>query len=302
MILLVNLTSLDLSNFDISKVTNMTNIFNNTPLLADIGILYMDKSSLQKLVNAMPTDSNKTLWYKDVNINGITHGDNITLKKYIEENVEIVLNSPLLEGDTIEVKDGKLCHYHKMGIVVFDGSENWTTWINSTNPDGFSSYYIYYDTTSTQSNTLNIPNGKSKVPLCDKLIGDDRSGHGSRHVGIRSINGYLTITLPHIELGVDNNTTIDNRLSSFKQWLQANPTTVIYELETPYYEDITPLQSSLALRTFEECNIQIITALPIKTKITYRTNITSAIVMEQELDTLDSGVSLSNLIEEEVNE
>ena len=78
-----NLTSLDVSNFNTNKVTNTTNMFANTSLLTDISVLYMDKSSLQKLVDAMPTDSNKTLWYKDVNIDGITHGSNITLKKYI---------------------------------------------------------------------------------------------------------------------------------------------------------------------------------------------------------------------------
>ena len=297
-----SLTSLDLSNWDMGKVTNMNNTFVQTTNLKDIGMLYCNASTIQKIINAMPTDLNKTLWYKETNIDGITYNNNIALKKYIEENIEIVLNSPLLEGDTIEVVDGKLCHVYRYGKVVLDGSENWTTWANSTNPDGFSSYYIYYDT-ALSLNALGVPRGNTKPPLCDKLISNKWSGHTSRYVGINSVNGYLTITLPHIELGVDNNTTKDDRLNSFKQWLQqASPITVVYEIAEPYYEEITPCQSSLALRTFEECNVQIITALPIKTKITYRTNITSAVVLEQELDTLDSGVSLSNLIEEEVDE
>ena len=280
------LTSLDVSNFNTSNVTNTTNMFYNTPLLTDIGVLYMDKSSLQKLVNAMPTDSNKTLWYKDVNIDGITYGDNITLKKYIEENVEIVLNSPLLEGDTIEVVDGKLCHYHKMGKVVFDGSENWAE--GRTTPTG--KLYGEYGE-NNHAHQYNTECTTDTLPSCDA---------GASALDIRTSNGFSSALNGEYQyrIYIHGATTMND----IKQWLQANPTTVVYELIESYYEDITPYQSSLTLRTFEECNIQIITALPIKTKITYRTNITSAVVMEQELDTLDSGVSLSNLIEEEVDE
>ena len=287
-----NLTTLDVSNFNTSNVTNITNMFNNTPLLADIGVLYMDKSSLQKLVNAMPTDSNKTLWYKDVDIDGITHGDNITLKKYIEENVEIVLNSPLLEGDTIEVHNGKLCHYHKMDKVVLDGSEGgWENYSNKTFPESTCITLVLNDI---------IREDDYAELICDKLpyveIGYAQNS--------QNISSYTSIQYDNknIYVRIMNNNLISNNINGVKVWLQANPITVVYGLAEPYYEDIIPLQSSLTLRTFEECNVQIITALPIKTKITYRTNITSAVVMEQELDTLDSGVSLSNLIEEEVDE
>ena len=281
-----NLTSLDISNFNTSKVTDMASMFYNTPLLTDIGVLYMDKSSLQKLINAIPTDSNKTLWYKDVDIDGITYGDNIRLKKYIEENVEVVLNSPLLEGDTIEVVDGKLCHYHKMGKVVFDGSENWAE--GRTTPTG--KLYGEYGE-NNHAHQYNTECTTDTLPSCDA---------GASALDIRTSNGFSSALNGEYQyrIYIHGATTMND----IKQWLQANPTTVVYELIESYYEDITPYQSSLTLRTFEECNIQIITALPIKTKITYRTNITSAVVMEQELDTLDSGVSLSNLIEEEVDE
>ena len=295
------ITTLDLSNFDTNNVTNTTNMFYNTSLLTDIGVLYMDKSSLQKLVNAMPTDSNKTLWYKDVDIDGITHGNNITLKKYIEENVEIVLNSPLLEGDTIEVKDGKLCHYHKMGMVVLDGSENWVTWNTSTGD--IVNSYLYWNRHNPSLEYVIKSDGRNITPIIANNLPNNIGGHMSLVEGIIAIpvSKYFAISIHKDKLGVTDVNNKEN-VNKLKQWLQNNPVTVIYELASPYYEDIIPLQSSLALRTFEECNIQIITALPIKTKITYRTNITSAIVMEQELDTLDSGVSLSNLIEEEVDE
>jgi hypothetical protein len=44
---------------------------------------------------------------------------------YQEYTKTIYLNSPLLKGDKLVVVNGKLCHYHKMGMVVLDGSEGW---------------------------------------------------------------------------------------------------------------------------------------------------------------------------------
>ena len=288
------LQTLDISNFDMTNVTDTIDMFYNTPKLTDIGILYCNASTIQKIINAMPTDSNKTLWYKDVDIDGITHGNNITLKKYMEENVEIVLNSPLLKGDTIEVVDGKLCHYHKMNMIVLDGSEGDISqtsggkWYRTSVEDGATQFVHYNASRKVGYNTS----------ICDKFLNTGNSDPFTP--GKRKAFTYTDH--PDLDRMYFNFGTPDTSMQEWWSWLSENPTTVVYELAEPYYEDITPLQSSIALRTFEECNVQIITALPIKTKITYRTNITSAVVMEQELDTLDSGVSLSNLIEEEVDE
>ena len=282
------LTSLDVSNWDISNVTETANMFYNTPLLTDIGVLYMDKSSLQKLVDAMPTDSNKTLWYKDVNIDGITHGDNITLKKYMEGNVEIVLNSPLLEGDTIEVKDGKLCHYHKMGIVVLDGSEKSWKLDMSSSTDNTLRFYM---------NNIGQKDGRAVI-ICPTfnfkktytLATNDTEGiFGSQN------GSSLFIDISKSKLS-------EVSVNGFKQWLQANPTTVVYELASPYYEDITNLQSAPTLKTYLECSMEIDTDLPIDTNVTYRTNLSSVYVMERELDELDNGTDLGDILEGEVNE
>ena len=287
-----NLTSLDVSNFDTSKVTNMNGMFRDTFLLTDIGVLYCNASTIQKIINAMPTDLNKTLWYKEANINNITYGNNIALKKYIEENIEIVLNSPLLEGDTIEVHDGKLCHYHKMGRVVLDGGEDEKWGQDSTHSST-------ENRTTLRFKVVGLINSSyRRITYSDRftfLDDEEQYFYQENNEGICATNDKISINILKSKISGQYS-------KEFRQWLQANPTTVVYELASPYYEDITPYQSSITLRTFEECNVQIITALPIKTKITYRTNITSAVVLEQELDTLDSGVSLSNLIEEEVDE
>ena len=282
------LTTLDVSNFDTSNVTNITKMFYNTPLLTDISVLHMDKSSLQKLVDAMPTDLNKTLWYKDVNIDGITHGDNITLKKYMEENVEIVLNSPLLEGDTIEVKDGRLSHYHKMRSVVLDGSEKSWKLDMSSSTDNTLRFYM---------NNIGQKDGRAVI-ICPTfnfkktytLATNDTEGiFGSQN------GSSLFIDISKSKLS-------EVSVNGFKQWLSENPTTVIYELAEPYYEDITNLQSVPTLKTYLECSMEIDTDLPIDTNVTYRTNLSSVYVMERELDELDNGTDLSDILEGEVNE
>ena len=297
-----NLTTLDVSNFNTSNVTNTTNMFASTPLLTDIGMIYCDTSTIQKIINAIPTNLNKTIWYKEANIDNITYNNNVTLKKYIEENVEIVLNSPLLEGDIIEVVDDKLCHYHKMGMVVLDGSEKWDIYEQADNTTLYALYSSSDDATKHDNPIDTMPRkGLQMNDICDKFKVEPNVINSATTESIW-LHSDVAEYSNCVYICINDNRLIQNTVSGFKQWLQDNPTTVVYELAEPYYEDITPLQSSIALRTFNECNIQIITALPIKTKITYRTNITSAVVMEQELDTLDSGVSLSNLIEEEVDE
>ena len=49
--------------------------------------------------------------------------------------------------------------------------------------------------------------------------------------------------------------------------------------------------------------MEILTDLPIKSNITYLTNIASAVLMEQQLDELDNSTeSLTNIVEDEINE
>ena len=92
----------------------------------------------------------------------------------------------------------------------------------------------------------------------------------------------------------------------FKQWLSQNPLTIIYKLTEPYYEDITPLQSSLVLKTFLESSMTIDTILPIETKLSYRTNVPSISTLSTratELAESDNVIhNLMNIIDDEVDE
>jgi hypothetical protein len=199
----------------------------------------------------------------------------------MEGNVEIVLNSPLLKGDSIEVVDGKLCHVHKMGSIVLDKN-----------------YKGYIGLSGTLSNTIrfyvsvNTPKENTHIVSNNFL---SNIGYNTDYT-----HGFTSAGEVYIFIKKDRLSTQD--VNGFKQWLSENPTTVVYELAEPWYEDITNLQSAPTLKTYLECSMEIDTDLPIDTNVTYRTNLSSVYVMERELDELDNGIDLGDILEGEVNE
>jgi hypothetical protein len=84
-------------------------------------MIYCSQDTINKVIPLI-TDGSKTIWVKDTKASDYTATDYVTFRDYKEDNRTLYLNSPLLEGDEIVNKDGKLYHYHKMGKVVFDGS------------------------------------------------------------------------------------------------------------------------------------------------------------------------------------
>jgi hypothetical protein len=234
------------------------------------------------------------------NANGMIQFSNIQLEEgdiatsyepYKETNATIYLNSPLLQGDKIEVVDGKLCHYHKMGKVVLDGDEYW---VEYSNKDTSMNFRI-----ATITN-IAFCNGSSEIA---NIISNNFNARSLNHIADYNIEGVAVGTTSKITISIDKTKLSTTDVNGFKQWLSENPTTLIYELAEPYYEDITPLQSSFVISTVSEGDMEIITDLPIKSNITYLTNITSAVLMEQQLDELDNGTeSLTNIVEDKINE
>ena len=278
-----NLTSLDVSNFDTNKVTDMSYIFNNTPLLTDIGMLYCTPSTINMIASVLPTTHTQTIWVQDTKPSECTVVSGVEFKEYKENSVVVNLSSPLLKGDRIEVKDGKLCHYHKMGKVVLDGSEDW---VQTT---GVAPNSIRFIT----SNTNNGVKRRTDV-FCDTLKGK-AFGIESDLEGIcQWESGKFSIKINPYRLSAQD-------VNGFNQWLQAIPTTVVYELTEPYYEDITPLQSNLTLETYLESNLDIYTNLPIKTNLTYSTNIANTSSIEEDINAINEGTDLTNLLEDEIN-
>lgn len=147
---------------------------------------------------------------------------------YVEDTLTYTLEEQLHKlpnGVCDEIKDGKLIR--RVGKVVLNGSESsWAKYDISnieSNPyrDVTTCYYV-----ATPSNAK-LANGGA----CDKFNNAARcwdlygKGYYSHH----------TIS-PYIYFNADKSLLPD--LASFKAWLQANPTTVYYELKTPIIKEL----------------------------------------------------------------
>ena len=103
---LTKLKRIDLSNAVFKNLTSTDGMFTNLPLLKDIGMIYCDQSTINKVASLLPTDHNITIWVGEDDILQYDQYDHITYKtQKVQDTVH--LNSPLLKGDTIEVIDGK---------------------------------------------------------------------------------------------------------------------------------------------------------------------------------------------------
>ena len=225
----IGLITLDVSNFNTSNATDINYIFNNTPLVANIGMIYCDQSTINKLASLLPADHNITIWVESDDILQYDQYDHITYKtQKVQDTVH--LNSPLLRGDTIEVIDGKTYHVHRYEKIVFDGTIDW--WINTTF-EGF-----------TQFGIGNFPydNSGYKNVFCDRFLSNSAEGNKNNNIFMHN----STIIFNHSASSV----------SELKQWLSENPTTVIYQLATPYYELISeePLELTLVDATDNTIN------------------------------------------------
>ena len=292
-----SLTSLDVSNWDTSNVTSMNSMFSNTPKLSDIGMLYCTPATINTIASNLPTTHTQTIWVQDADINKLASVSGVEFKEYKDNSVMINLSSPLLKGDRIEVVDGKLYHYHKMGMVVLDGSEDWITKQNNDS----TMFFQFYSSTSKikgpENNNIkaNLINDyfETKTPNVNYNINQIVEGldyNIGKNIGIRIFRTKL----------------VTQDVNGFKQWLQANPTTVVYELLEPYYEDITPIQSDITLETYLECNLDIYTKLPIKANVSYITNVPSLSTLSMratEMKESDNIIAnLTNMLDNEINE
>ena len=241
------------------------------------------------------TTLNNTCYVRVRSIGSKTEND-LSVKYQLEEGTQatpyepykesihtLYLNSPLLKGDKLVVHDGKLCHYHKMGMVVLDGSED-EGWVN-----------FVIESSGKGRMLLNIKKVFS-LKFCDKLVilPWNNSWNINKDFIASFISGDATTIVPYI--------TAQNA-NEFRQWLQANPTTIVYELAEPYYEPIEPQLSQYSFSTVKEGDMDIITVLPIeKINLTYRTDINGVSSIEEQIASIQEGTDISSIIDEEVDE
>jgi hypothetical protein len=178
-----------------------------------------------------------------------------TYEPYKEYTKTLYLNSPLLEGDTIEQSGNDIVHVHKYIKAVFDGSNDE---ILESIPNGGDKY--------RQGFSLN----KNKLPLskpptsgnianiyCDKLCTTTFD-----NVSNSKVEG---ISLWYSNNDISQSVAIYKGFSSveeFRTWLQQNPMTIIYELQTPTREVIST-NDNLLLDSYVNGHLDMNSIVPI---------------------------------------
>lgn len=195
----------------------------------------------------------------------------VNVKVVSEDNskeyaTKVLLNSPLLKGDTVEVIDGRLVHIHKSikrNVKDFAALFNGVWSYDSTNNR-------FIMPTITTDATLN---------------GQQFSEWGC-YDSAGLVDWGFAINTNNVRFGNKFGYT---NASQWTNYLANNDLFVIYGLKSYTREDITDIQveefkNAILLNSVKEGTMIIDTALPVKTNITYSCNIPSVTTLRGNLD------------------
>ena len=170
---------------------------------------------------------------------------------YKESIKTLYLNSPLLEGDTIEQSGNNIIHNHRYGKVVLDGSEDEGWILHDNQPSDTSLIRFSIEMPSKKAGTFNI--------ICDKMSIGSLDGN-FENINTECISGHPVGVAINIWVKKGKLSTQD--VTGFKQYLQQNPITVVYELATPTQEIIST-NDNLLLDSYTNGHLDVDTVIPI---------------------------------------
>lgn len=185
-----------------------------------------------------------------------------TYEPYKECIKTLYLNSPLLEGDTIEQSGNDIVHMHKYKTVTFDGSddEKWVYWGNNTDngklDSSLISFYLSF-TNYKDFTTSTIFNNKF-------LMANTVWGATTEIMALNADN------IMSFQVALLRSKLATQDLAGFKTWLQQNPITVAYELATPTQEVIST-NDNLLLDSYVNGHLDVDSVIPID-KVVFQGN------------------------------
>ena len=167
-----------------------------------------------------------------------------TYEPYKESIKTLYLNSPLLEGDTIEQSGNNIIHNHRYGKVVLDGSESWKLHNNIAS-------WFYFDELDFKINNDN------NVCIADRYKSIKYSDVGNikdKTICMGSSDNSVRRTIIK--------DTVATTVADFRKYLQQNPITVVYELATPTQEIISS-NDNLLLDSYTNGHLDVDSVVPI---------------------------------------
>lgn len=173
------------------------------------------------------------------NSNNVNHQSDKKQILFYNSNGELEPIQELHEGDSIEKHSDNKWYYHKRsGKVVLNGSEFW-----ELRPQSDSQDVIAFNGSglTTSSNALGV--------VCDKFPTIEAFGEGA------NFENVFIATSTRMQIRVLKSKLSTQDVQGFKQWLQANNVTVVYQLAQEEVYEIVPLHlDSYANETLILCN------------------------------------------------
>lgn len=202
---------------------------------------------------------------------------------YYNEETQTWEKPILRQWDSIEKHaDGKYYYHQRGGEVVLNGSENWI-WNNITpNQTNTKAFYCGILQNFT-------PSGQLPKLICDKFIVNTSPYFDRNDVVVMSqgTTAAFSILIRHTSSDVTN----------FKQWLQANPTTVVYQLAQEKVYECT----NIDLITYaNETNYVVESgAIVPRTTLKVHNNISNVVsLLQKKVSLLESNVKASQEVQD----
>lgn len=184
-----------------------------------------------------------------------------TYEPYKESIKTLYLNSPLLEGDTIEQSGNNIIHNHRYGKVVLDGSDD-EVWSVSSINNKFPGQYLCY---LSYPNVLAVHDNEMSSIMCDKFKVVSPKDTNTSNISPDSISASgieSNLGSSSFRLSISQSKLSSLDLAGFKKYLQQNPITVVYELKTPTQEIIST-NNNLLLDSYTNGHLDVDSVVPI---------------------------------------
>lgn len=178
-----------------------------------------------------------------------------TYEPYKEYTKTLYLNTPLLEGDTIEQSGNDIVHVHRYGKVVLDGS-NYSISRGGTY-DSTKYRWILYKNNNILKNTNN-----ANILINDRYplsTPNGTWGTNNNYIEGITINSQDSSILLYLDKYKDG--SADSKASLIAE-LQQNPLTVVYKLTTPTREVIST-DDNLLLDSYVNGHLDVDSVIPI---------------------------------------
>lgn len=270
-----------------------------------VEVLIRDAKTLEWLHTSIPksgvvftTKSSGLIYVRfDVNKNNTTHsfyniqikeGDNVGVytqsqqdkKRLLYYNTETqTWEKPILrQWDSIEKHaNGKYYYHQRSGEVVLNGSEDWRFYSDPNSIVNIPFEYVVddkYNNPSTKA--LNLINDKFKVMDADTVYGQDVEGIVDR------------LNLIRVKINRSKLSTQD--VEGFKQWLQTNNVTVVYQLAQEKVYECT----NIDLITYADKTNYIVNsgAIAPRTTLKVHSNISNVVrLLQKKVSLLESDIT-----------